>query len=96
MEIPRKNMKYARYSADKKIEPLKGDLELSAVLDYTTKDKLFLGYAYIQAVDTNNKVMASVGLTMVGKSAPAGSTAASPAAVPNFRIKICRSTASWI
>ena len=49
VEIPRKNMKYARYSADKKITPLKSDLELSAVLDYSTQDKLFPGYAYIQA-----------------------------------------------
>ena len=62
VEIPRKNMKYARYSADKKITPVKGDFELSAVLDYATKDKLFLGYAYIQAVDTANKAMAGAGL----------------------------------
>ena len=62
VEIPRKNMKYARYSADKKIAPLKGDIELSARLNYTTRDKLFLGYAYIQAVDTANKAMAGVGL----------------------------------
>ena len=62
VEIPRKNMKYARYSADQKITPIKGDFELSTVLDYTSKDKLFLGYAYIQAVDTANKVMASAGL----------------------------------
>ena len=32
VEIPRKNMKYARYSADQKITPLKGDLEISADL----------------------------------------------------------------
>ena len=62
VEIPRKNMKLARYSADKKITPIKGDFELSATLDYATKDKLFLGYAYIQAVDTGNKVLAAAGL----------------------------------
>ena len=62
VEIPRKNLKLARYSADQKITPIKGDFELSAKLDYATRDKLFLGYAYIQAVDTANKVMASAGL----------------------------------
>ena len=62
VEIPRKNMKYARYSADKKITPVKGDFELSAKLDYATQDKQFLGYVYMQAVDTANKVMASAGL----------------------------------
>ena len=86
VEIPRKNMKYARYSADKKIEPLKGDLELSTVLDYTTGDKLFLGYAYIQAVDTNNKVMASVGLYdgwEIGPSRIYGGITGSSAKLPN-------------
>ena len=62
VEIARKNRKYSRYSADQKITPIKGDFQLSATLNYATKDKLFLGYAYMQAVDTANKVMASAGL----------------------------------
>ena len=62
VEIARKNRKYSRYSADQKITPIKGDFQLSATLNYATKDKQFLGYAYIQAVDTANKVMASAGL----------------------------------
>lgn len=62
VEVARKNRKYSRYSADQKITPIKGDFQLSATLNYATKDKLFLGYAYMQAVDTANKVMASAGL----------------------------------
>ena len=62
VEIARKNRKYSRYSADQKITPIKGDFQLSATLNYATKDKQFLGYAYMQAVDTANKVMASAGL----------------------------------
>ena len=62
VEVARKNRKYSRYSADQKITPIKGDFQLSATLNYATKDKQFLGYAYIQAVDTANKVMASAGL----------------------------------
>lgn len=62
VEVARKNRKYSRYSADQKITPIKGDFQLSATLNYATKDKQFLGYVYMQAVDTANKVMASAGL----------------------------------
>ena len=60
--IPRKNLKFTRYSADKVIEPVAGDFAATARLQYECKDKLFLGAVYFQLVDANNKVLAHVGM----------------------------------
>ena len=60
--IPRKNLKFTRYSADKVIEPVAGDFAATARLQYECKDKLFLGAVYFQLVDANNKVIAYAGM----------------------------------
>ena len=62
VEIARKNRKYSRYSADQKITPIKGDFQLSATLNYATKDKQFLGYAYVQEAPYDVVVIGSLTL----------------------------------